>query len=554
VAAVLFCFKRGWRNRISKPLSISLLCLLTAYLMIEEVAIEVGFRQTQTAIRTGIDKLKNQFNDRVDYSLHECADSLAKKLEKPQKFDMEFLQQKAENSDIDEINIFAKDGTLLASNRPAVLKRKSNAMLQEKLKIYLPLLTGGKNFVKEEFRTSISEPDVYVKYVGVPFPDRDAFLQLGYSLQRLLEEFPVFFFPMFNRTSIENEGFFIVTDRTGKIVAPVAGHNDMEGKNITELGLKKNELNAPVEQFFETKFFGKFGQCCRSDDLGEWRIYAFLPYTEFIGDSVLYLAVSFLTLLIVCTAFRVIMLRAARAQKKIDDMQAADLELARMIQNSELPESRFENDACRIRASMTPAKEVGGDFYDHYVLPDGRVAVTIADVSGKGVPAAIFMMKAKSILKEIICQGSELAACITEANVLLNKNNYAAMFVTAWTGIFNPADGTLRYVSAGHNPPLVLRKNGSLIWLKPERRQKPLAAFAKVTYQEENIAMAPGDRLFLYTDGVTEATDLKLELYGNERLQATLQAGGDDLIGKVAGSLKKFTGTAPVADDITMLT
>lgn len=288
--------------------------------------------------------------------------------------------------------------------------------------------------------------------------------------------------------------------------------------------------------------------------MGKWRIYAFLPYTEFFVNSVIIFSVSLLVLFIICIAFRMVMLRAAHAQEKIDDMLASDMELASMIQNSELPEESFENALCRIRASMTPAKEVGGDFYDHYRLPDGRIAVTIADVSGKGVPAAIFMMKAKNILKGLVCQGSNLAECIGKANNDLNKNNYASMFVTAWVGIFNPADNTFKYVSAGHNPPLILRNDGSLEWLNKDKRQKPLAAFPEITYQEEVIPFTRGDRLFLYTDGVTEAVNLNSDLFGNERLEHALQTSGDDLIETVTSALKDFTGMAPVADDITILT
>ena len=233
--------------------------------------------------------------------------------------------------------------------------------------------------------------------------------------------------------------------------------------------------------------------------------------------------------------------------------QEEDLALARRIQLSQLREGIFETADYRVNAVMTPAREVGGDFYDYFELADGRLAIVIADVSGKGIPAAFFMIHAKAIIKSSIFRCASPAEAALMANQRLNHNNDAYMFVTVWMGIFDPQTGSLEYVSAGHNPALIKRADGSAEWAETPRAMA-LGAFPGAKYAGKTVSLQPGDTLFLYTDGVTEAMDPSGQLYGADRLISGITQAALPLIPAIEADLKAFIGSAAQTDDITMLT
>ncbi|NLA26706.1 MAG: SpoIIE family protein phosphatase [Firmicutes bacterium] len=236
----------------------------------------------------------------------------------------------------------------------------------------------------------------------------------------------------------------------------------------------------------------------------------------------------------------------------------AELEFARAIQHSALPSvfppypDRSEFD---IYAAMFSAKEVGGDFYDFYLLDDDHLAILIADVSDKGIPAALFMMKSKTVLKSLAESGLSPAEAFTAANGELCENNDAGMFVTAWLGVLEISSGRLTYVNAGHNPPLV--KQGDRFDYLKSRAFFVLAGLEGVQYEQFELQLADGDALFLYTDGVTEALNTHGALYGEKRLQTVLNhhlgQSCADLLPAVKASVDAFVGEAPQVDDITML-
>ena len=237
----------------------------------------------------------------------------------------------------------------------------------------------------------------------------------------------------------------------------------------------------------------------------------------------------------------------------------AELNVATQIQADMLPRifpafpDRKEFD---IYATMDPAKEVGGDFYDFFLVDDDHLAVVIADVSGKGVPAALFMVIAKTLIKNHAQNKDAPGDVFTQTNAQLCEGNDAGLFVTAWMGVLEISTGHFIYVNAGHNPPLLKHAGGSYEWLK-SRPGFVLAGMDGVRYRENTMELAPGDRLFLYTDGVTEATNGAQELFGEERLQKALDAAGDlpvdQLLPKIKGEIDAFVGEAPQFDDITML-
>lgn len=237
----------------------------------------------------------------------------------------------------------------------------------------------------------------------------------------------------------------------------------------------------------------------------------------------------------------------------------AELDVATKIQASMLPcifppyPDRKEFD---IYATMQPAKEVGGDFYDFFLIDEDHLAVVIADVSGKGVPAALFMVIAKTLIKNQAQAGLSPDQVFTSVNAQLCENNDAGMFVTAWMGVLQISTGNLIYVNAGHNPPLVKKKDGSFEFLR-SRPGLVLAGMEGIRYKQNELQLDQGDCLYLYTDGVTEATNNENELYGEDRLQRVLNQRlytiPSSLLSEVKADIDRFVLEAPQFDDITML-
>ena len=242
----------------------------------------------------------------------------------------------------------------------------------------------------------------------------------------------------------------------------------------------------------------------------------------------------------------------AEAAARIDK----ELEYAKQIQLSALPTNFPNNEDFGIYAQMIAAKEVGGDFYDFYKLNDTTVAFLAADVSGKGIPAAMFMMTAKTIIKDLAESGMAVNDIFTKANEKLCQSNESGMFVTAWMGILDLTTGNVKFANAGHNPPLLKRADGSFEYLKT-RAGFVLAGMEGVCYRVGEITLNKGDRLFLYTDGVPEATNADNKLYGEDRLlsfmdkNASLEA--TELLPLLKADIDEFVGDAPQFDDITML-
>ena len=243
----------------------------------------------------------------------------------------------------------------------------------------------------------------------------------------------------------------------------------------------------------------------------------------------------------------------AEAESRID----RELEFARQIQRSALPTALLYKDKkdFDLYALMDAAKEVGGDFYDFWFVDQTKLAFLVADVSGKGIPGALFMMRAKTLIKNLAESGLAIDETFTEANRQLCENNDAEMFVTAWMGLMDAETGVLQYVNAGHNPPLVRHKNGEFEYLRT-RPNFILAGMEGTKYKKHEIALEKGDEIFVYTDGVTEATDTENKLYGEDRLKNILSSThitAEELCKIVRADIEKFVKGAEQSDDITML-
>lgn len=233
-----------------------------------------------------------------------------------------------------------------------------------------------------------------------------------------------------------------------------------------------------------------------------------------------------------------------------------DMEMARRIQQSVLPKSLpLDPGLAAIAATVRPMKEVGGDLYDYFLIDETRLAFAVADVSGKGVPASLFMMMFHTALRAVAGAGLEPAEMLGRVNAQLSEDNDECMFVTAFFGILDIASGELTYVNAGHNPTYLLTGNGAL---SPLPGSGIAVGFsAKASYRSQSLVLAPGDRLFLYTDGVTEAFSTTRELFGEDRLEAMLRLGADlpleDWMGSVLEAVDLFAAGAEPSDDITCL-
>ena len=237
-----------------------------------------------------------------------------------------------------------------------------------------------------------------------------------------------------------------------------------------------------------------------------------------------------------------------------------DLTTARDIQQYILPRVfppfPEDSDKVDIYASMEAAKDIGGDFYDFFRVDDDRIALVIADVCGKGIPAALFMAVSRTIIRSKGMQGCSAAECMTESNRLLAAYSIDCMFLTVFYAIYNIKTGSVSYCNAGHNPPHLLHADGSVNEL-PLSRNTIVGAFEGMDYGEDTLQLEQGDTLVMFTDGVTEAMDTAYKEFGAERLDSILRqqsgANSRQTIEAVKAGIKEFVGDAEQSDDITML-
>lgn len=237
----------------------------------------------------------------------------------------------------------------------------------------------------------------------------------------------------------------------------------------------------------------------------------------------------------------------------------AELELATRIQADMLPNifPPFpERNDIDIYASMTPAKEVGGDFYDFFLLDDDHLGLVIADVSGKGVPAALFMMMSKILINNFVMMGSSPAKVLEQTNNLIRKNNDEEMFVTVWLGVLEISTGKVTAANAGHEYPMLKKADGKFELFK-DKHGFVVGGIDGIKYKEYEFTIEKGGALFLYTDGAAEATNAEEMLFGTDRMLDALntdpQADAKTLIFNMKKSVDEFVGEAPQFDDITML-
>ena len=515
------------------------------------------------------------------------------------------LDEIAIEYDVAEINVVNNEGAITDSTDKKVIGTY-NMNDEDQSREFVEKMATEEYFVQEYCQRG--EDSSWRKYAAVRLPG--GFIQVGYNADQFHDMLDGFVVDVTKNRHVGTGGFVAVLDENLALVID----NEYSGRDVSVIGIdppsemldgktasalydadiidEKTEMSAKYVYVF--KFVE--GYC----------IIAAMPESEavFMRDASLYTSI-FMQIIIFATLFVFIYILIKRViinnLEKINDTlgritsgdlnvtvdvrssqefsslsddinstvstlkryiaEAAaridkELEYAKQIQLSALPTNFPEGEDYNVYAEMIAAKEVGGDFYDFYKLSDTSVAFLVADVSGKGIPAAMFMMTAKTIIKDLAESGMAVNDIFTKANEKLCENNESGMFVTAWMGILDLTTGNLRYANAGHNPPLLKRADGDFEYLRT-RAGFVLAGMEGVRYRAGELTLSPGDRIFLYTDGVPEATNTENKLYGEERLLGFMKrnatADAITLLPALKADIDKFVGEAPQFDDITML-
>ena len=453
------------------------------------------------------------------------------------------LRAVADDLGVDEICIADADGNLTHSARREEVGALNFKTAEGQAREFVALLDSETELAQPLLPNSLRGE--MVKYVGVWIPD-GGFIQVGGSEKSVRN---------ISRTAITGithdwhvsgeEGGIYVTTGKGMIIShPVAGR---EGGQWTK----------PDDSvYFETRVIEGFP------------VHIVVPKRTTVADRrILVVTSAFLNgMALVFATILVGIVIACYVRDRMREGQTRDMSMAKSIQGSAIPRMFppfSEEPRMDIFASMYPARDIGGDFYDFYFTGPDRFAFLIADVSGKGIPAALYMMRAKATFKGIAQTGAPLAEVAERANDALSRDNDANMFVTAWIGEIALSTGVVTYINAGHNPPLRFGDGGEPEFIR-ERSGMMFGAMTGLKYKARKLALKPGEMLYLYTDGITEQPDVKGELYGEERLRfaidtmlkggcAALDRGKSPLLNALLDAVHAHGGAVEQADDCTQL-
>lgn len=436
------------------------------------------------------------------------------------------MQELSQTFNIDEINIVNAKGVVIGSNIPSVLGYDFNS--HPLTREFLALTNAHRTIVSQPFRHGTVNPEMFCKYHGISFPGRPGFLQLGITVDRLRQN-------MYTYTDEESDRL-------------------LKEWHFSVMGWYERVLDNP--DFVPGKIFRR-----RSAETGEMQVgryfdYRGYKYAALLPESYCYaqrnasFLVTALVIGVLLFFFTYILVRLARLAETARRRTAADLAIARTIQMSALPSDDGAFMEClefSLTAECRPAREVGGDFYDFFYMPGDRLVILVADVSGKGISGAMFMMEAKNVLKSCLIEHADITEAVAVANQRLCASNKAEMFVTAWIGIVD-RNGIIEYVNAGHNRPFIRHADGEVEKIMG-KGGRFLGMFEDAAYRANVVELKDGDLLYLYTDGITEAMNAKGEQFGEARLKAAFSGFNDD----IARAVASFVGTAERSDDMTEL-
>ena len=565
----------SFRRVMFSPLSImSLAVFVVLILVLAWFAAQDARRESEEVLARVADDMTRELDDCVDNQLEYIGQALCDRYGNPQAMINVDLRQFMELYAVDEINIVDGDGVCRASTVDVIVGQDQRSLANPAM-FCKALIDDGRASFSQPFRQSASEFEVYRKYVGVAFPPpAKGYIQIGFDRIRIKDDFDFGFRNTAHDWHIGERGFFVLSKTANGSVLS-SGRSQYDGRTLAEIGFdvfsarvhqngerrdaQTRELQGLDVRYFIAEFEGeKF--LCTSGVVNQFiRYTAAIPLSEVYGPAVRIVSttagVLFLVMIIVVVFMTSLSDKHQALQAfiaKDREQRMKDMTIAATVQASSLPVVFPDEPGWRIYATMDTAREVGGDFYDFYTVPSGRIFVLVADVSGKGIPAAMFMMQAKAIIRSSMFAIADFGAAVAEANARLAERNDANMFVTAWFGALDLKTGELEFVNAGHNPPLVKRADGSVAWIRT-RPGLALAVMEGAKYRSERVRLNPGDSLFLYTDGVTEAQNEQGEFFGEARLEATLKDSGTEFVEFCRSVLRSFVGSAEQSDDITML-
>ena len=562
--------------------------LLTSYFVVD-LQDSIATAQTKELLTTAAKDVSTDILDTSDRNLIDLAYAVRDEaIEKD-------IDEIAEKYDLSEISLIGKDGVIFKSTVPEYVGFDMRSGVQSRE--FLCLLGETKEFV-QAYGPITSDPNINRKYAGIKTDY--GFIQVGYDAEHFQKDIDEQVVHITENRHIGQTGYILIANDNLDIVSGPTALKD----------IKVLSDGVPAEgEVFKITVNGENAFALHDGSTEGYIIISILPEKEALNLRNIAIYVNtYLEVLVFALLFALIYMLIksvvvnhieeineslskitdgdldvvvdvrsneefaslsddinstvdtlkryiAEASARID----AELEFAKNIQASALPSifpafpKRSEID---IFASMNPAKEVGGDFYDFYFTHMYTFNFLIADVSGKGIPAAMFMMRAKTELKSLTESDVPLEEVFTRGNNALCEGNDAGMFVTAWQASVDLKKGVLTYANAGHNPPLVKHGDGTFEYVKG-RPGFVLAGMEGVKYRTAEIELTPGDIVYVYTDGVTEATDINQELYGEDRLYAAINSQEFETVEDICKYIKKdvdeFVGEAPQFDDITMV-
>ena len=497
-------------------------------------------RDAYELIDRTFESVESEIIDCVNERLVRKCMAVRERLEEGYPDDTASLQSLARELNVTEISVADAKGDIIHSSVPDYLAHDGKPAFNfktagGKAEDMMCLVDGQATEYCQPFRGNTAHGK-WRKFVGVWKPS-GGFVEIGCDGASLRALSRASIVDLFLNWRVGGTGGIVVTTESGLVLTDYAEPN-REGSQWID----------PDDTFY-----------WKRKEIESFPTYVMIPKTSAaVQRDVLVGATATLNgAALVFVALLVGFVISAFVRQQMRAQAAKELEMAKDIQLSALPnvfppfpdETRFD-----IWASMETAKEVGGDFYDFYFTGQNHVLFLVADVSGKGVPAAMFMMRAKTLIKSIAQTSKPLAQVLEEANDALCEGNSSNTFVTVWAGEINTRTGHVNYVNAGHNPPIV-RCGGKIEYLK-SRPSLVLGAMPGVHYRVGELQLAPGDAIYLYTDGITEQPDTSAEPYGEARLLKVLSRSPyrrDAVLKEVLADVRRYAAGAEQADDCTQL-
>lgn len=594
------------------------ICVFSAFAVATAISFVMNTRMsrenTNHILSTHLDDVCSAVNETDSLTILQATLRWADYFDEFESFDpvpdfLRMLGNIAMGNDIDEINFINEEGIIISSNNHNYFNYVMDSQQQSREFLVLLRDTSCHTFV-QDLRTQGYDKVSKFRYAGSTFKKHKGFLQLGISEAHYKKTIESLLKGSTRYRRIGDKGSIYIYDSNLSTISAPVGCTDTTATQmgITHEVISQNKPNT----IFLAELNGVDCYCMYSIEQG-CIVLATQPVSEatltrntaVILSSITVFSIFLILFLAIWMLIRRLVVKnidkvnsslteitngdldvkvdvrdsnefdslSNDINKTVDKLKVyiheaetrmdADLALAQAIQHSALP-TEFpaftQNTEFDIYADMKAAKTVGGDFYDFYFSGEDTFTITIADVSGKGIPAAMFMMRGKSTLKNVITStGMSLGDACSKVNNMLCQGNDTNMFFTGWIGSINLSTGLMKFINAGHNLPLLRRKGGRFEYLA-SKPFMPMAVFDITEYATETIQLYPGDELFLYTDGVTEATSSANQLFGEQLLLETLnnltdeQTATPECICKaILHEVQAFAEGAEQSDDITML-